>query len=160
MEEVQMLQLFGQFMVQGVQAGVVKPNNVYEFGKRLARAAKLLGADVKLLTDPAQNKPQQPQPSPEQIKAQIEMGKAQFEAQEAEKQRQHDLQMKQLEGQQAERLKLFELAAGMLSRPMGGNIIDGTQMDQAGQVIDPAQIQFAAQAINQLANDLQQPGAM
>lgn len=160
MEEVQMLQLFGQFMAQGVQAGVVKPNNVYEFGKRLARAAKLMGADVKLLTDPAQAPPQQPQPSPEQIKAQIEMGKAQFEASEAEKQRRHDLQMKQLEGQQAERLKLFELAAGMLSRPMGGNIIDGTQMDQAGQVIDPAQIQFAAQAINQLANDLQQPGAM
>jgi len=160
MEEVQMLQLFGQFMQQAVPMGVATKQNVYEFGKRLARAAKLMGADVKLLTDPAQSPPQQPQPSPEQIKAQIEMGKAQFEAQEAEKQRQHDLQMKQLEGQQAERLKLFELAAGMLSRPMGGNIINGTQMDQAGQVIGPAQIQFAAQAINQLANDLQQPGAM
>ena len=160
MEEVQMLQLFGQFMQQGVPLGVATKQNVYEFGKKLARAAKLMGADVKLLTDPSTQQPQQPQPSPEQIKAQIEMGKAQFEAQEAEKQRQHDLQMKQLEGAQAERLKLFELAAGMLSRPMGGNIIDGTQMDQAGQVIDPAQIQFAAQAINQLANDLQQPGAM
>lgn len=160
MEEVQMLQLFGQFMQQAVPLGVATKQNVYEFGKKLARAAKLMGADVKLLTDPSTQQPQQPQPSPEQIKAQIEMGKAQFEAQEAEKQRQHDLQMKQLEGAQAERLKLFELAAGMLSRPMGGNIIDGTQMDQAGQVIDPAQIQFAAQAINQLANDLQQPGAM
>lgn len=160
MEEVQMLQLFGQFMAQGAQVGVIKPNNVYEFGKKLAKAAKLMGADVKLLTDPSTQQPQQPPPSPEQIKAQIEVQKAQFEAQEAEKQRQHDLQMKQLEGAQAERLKLFELAAGMLSRPAGGNIIDGTQMDQAGQVIDPAQIQFAAQAINQLANDLQQPGAM
>lgn len=160
MEEVQMLQLFGQFMQQAVPLGVATKQNFYEFGKKLARAAKLMGADVKLLTDPSTQQPQQPQPSPEQIKAQIEMGKAQFEAQEAEKQRQHDLQMKQLEGAQAERLKLFELAAGMLSRPMGGNIIDGTQMDQAGQVIDPTQIQFAAQAINQLANDLQQPGAM
>lgn len=160
MEEVQMLQLFGQFMQQGAQVGVIKPSNVYEFGKKLAKAAKLMGADVKLLTDPSQQQPQQPPPSPEQIKAQIEAQKAQFEAQEAEKQRRHDFQLKQLEGQQAERLKLFELAAGMLSRPMGGNIIDGTQMDQAGQVIDPAQIQFAAQAINQLANDLQQPGAM
>lgn len=160
MEEVQMLQLFGQFMQQAVPLGVATKQNVYEFGRKLARAAKLMGADVKLLTDPSTQQPQQPQPSPEQIKAQIEMGKAQFEAQEAEKQRQHDLQMKQLEGAQAERLKLFELAAGMLSRPMGGNIIDGTQMDQAGQVIDPTQIQFAAQAINQLANDLQQPGAM
>ena len=160
MEEVQMLQLFGQFMQQAVPLGVATKQNVYEFGKKLARAAKLMGADVKLLTDPSTQQPQQPQPSPEQIKAQIEMGKAQFEAQEAEKQRQHDLQMKQLEGAQSERLKLFELAAGMLSRPMGGNIIDGTQMDQAGQVIDPTQIQFAAQAINQLANDLQQPGAM
>lgn len=160
MEEVQMLQLFGQFMQQGAQVGVIKPSNVYEFGKKLAKAAKLMGADVKLLTDPSQPQPQQPPPSPEQIKAQIEVQKAQFEANEAEKQRQHDLRLKQLEGQQAERLKLFELAAGMLSRPMGGNIIDGTQMDQAGQVIDPAEIQFAAQAINQLANDLQQPGAM
>lgn len=160
MEEVQMLQLFGQFMQQGAQVGVIKPNNVYEFGKKLAKAAKLMGADVKLLTDPSTQQPQQTPPSPEQIKAQIEAQKAQFEAQEAEKQRQHDFQLKQLEGQQAERLKLFELAAGMLSRPMGGNLIDGTQMDQAGQVIDPAQIQFAAQAINQLANDLQQPGAM
>ena len=160
MEEVQMLQLFGQFMQQGAQVGVIKPSNVYEFGKKLAKAAKLMGADVKLLTDPSMQQPQQPPPTPEQIKAQIEAQKAQFEAQEAEKQRQHDFQLKQLEGQQAERLKLFELAAGMLSRPMGGNIIDGTQMDQAGQVIDPAQIQFAAQAINQLANDLQQPGAM
>lgn len=160
MEEVQMLQLFGQFMQQAAPLGVATKQNVYEFGKKLAKAAKLMGADVKLLTDPSTQQPQQPQPSPEQIKAQIEMGKAQFEAQEAEKQRQHDLQMKQLEGAQAERLKLFELAAGMLSRPVGGNIIGGTQMDQAGQVIDPAQIQFAAQAINQLANDLQQPGAM
>lgn len=160
MEEVQMLQLFGQFMQQGAQVGVIKPSNVYEFGKKLAKAAKLMGADVKLLTDPSTQQPQQTPPSPEQIKAQIEAQKAQFEAQEAEKQRRHDFQLKQLEGQQAERLKLFELAAGMLSRPMGGNLIDGTQMDQAGQVIDPAQIQFAAQAINQLANDLQQPGAM
>lgn len=160
MEEVQMLQLFGQFMQQGAQVGVIKPSNVYEFGKKLAKAAKLMGADVKLLTDPSTPQPQQTPPSPEQIKAQIEAQKAQFEAQEAEKQRRHDFQLKQLEGQQAERLKLFELAAGMLSRPVGGNLIDGTQMDQAGQVIDPAQIQFAAQAINQLANDLQQPGAM
>ena len=60
-------------------------------------------------------------------------------------------------------MKLLELAAGVLASrftPAGSNILPGTQMDQAGQFIDPGEIGQAAQMINQLASELQQPGAM
>lgn len=177
LEELQYLQTFGAFMMQGAQVGVVKPQNVYEYGKRLARAAKLLGAETKLLTDPSQEPQQEPQPSPEQIKAQAEMqklqmqqqakvqefqAKASLDADEAEKQRAHEIQMEGVKAAHAERMKLLELAAGMLAAsatPGVANIINGTQMDTAGQMIDPSQIDMAAQTINSLANQLQ-PGSL
>lgn len=86
-ETVMLLQNFGQFMALGQQNGIVSPQNYYEFGKALAKAMRLKGADAKFLTPPNPNPPPPP-PSPEQIKAQMEQMKMQFQAQEEEKKRQ------------------------------------------------------------------------
>lgn len=152
-ENLMLLQQFGQFMQQAAQAGLVGPQQIYEFGKALAKNAKLKGADEKFMMSPDKIEKKPPQPSPEQVKAQMEqaklqfqaqqaMQKAQFEAQEAAKQRGHDLQMKQMELEQQHRDKLLELAAGYLmgqARQSGmnqppQNLIGGTQMDQNMQI--------------------------
>ena len=174
-EEIQTLQLFGQYMQQAATVGAVTPENVYEFGKRLAKAAKLLGADTKLLTDPKTVPPKPPAPTPEMVKAQADQQKqaaelqadqqkfaaqAHIDAEEADKQRAHEIQLEQIKGQQARDQKLLELAAGMLTQlnqpQQPQNLINGTQMDTAGQMVAPGQIEAAAFAINQLAQDLQQ----
>lgn len=105
MEEMQMLQMFGAFMQQGVQVGVVTPQNVYEFGKKLAKAAKLLGADVKLLTDPSQQPPKPPQPNPDMIKAQAEVQSKQADMQIKQQGAQVDIETARVELQ----IKLAEL---------------------------------------------------
>lgn len=71
-ETLMMLQQFGMFMQQAAQVGIVQPKNVYEFGKMLAKNAKLKGAEDKLLTDPSTQPPQPPSPPPEVLKAQAE----------------------------------------------------------------------------------------
>lgn len=171
------LQQFGQYMQTVAPMGLVGPQQAYEFGKALAKAAKLKGADEKFMLSPEQIQPKPPQPTPEQIKAQMEqqklqfqaqqeMQKAQFEAQEAEKQRQHDLALKRLELEQQQRGRLLELAAGYL---MGNaqraglmqqppvNIMGGTQLDQNIQVpgVTEQDLNNVAQIINGFANQFQ-----
>lgn len=112
MEEIQMLQLFGQYMQVAAPMGVVGPAQVYEYGKRLARAAKLLGADVKLLQDPAQQPPKPPQPNPDMIRAQADVQAKQADIQHKQQTAAIDAQKAQVELQikQAElRLKELEL---------------------------------------------------
>jgi hypothetical protein len=171
------LQQFGVFMQQAAQVGLVTPQQVYEYGKALAKAAKLKGADEKFMLSPDKIQPKQTQPSPEQIKAQQEaqklqfqaqqaMQKAQFEAGEAEKQRQHDIAMKRMELEQQQREKLLELASGYLmgqatrvglmsEQPV--NLLGGTQMDQNMQApnVNAATIQQAGQVIQGLASQFQ-----
>lgn len=112
MEEIQMLQLFGQYMQVAAPMGVVGPAQVYEYGKRLARAAKLLGADVKLLQDPAQQPPKPPQPNPDMMRAQADVQAKQADIQHKQQTAAIDAQKAQVELQikQAElRLKELEL---------------------------------------------------
>lgn len=112
MEEIQMLQLFGQYMQVAATMGVVGPAQVYEYGKRLARAAKLLGADVKLLQDPAQQPPKPPQPNPDMIRAQADVQAKQADIQHKQQTAAIDAKKAQVELQikQAElRLKELEL---------------------------------------------------
>lgn len=112
MEEIQMLQLFGQYMQVAAPMGVVGPAQVYEYGKRLARAAKLLGADVKLLQDPAQQPPKPPQPNPDMIRAQADVQAKQADIQHKQQTAAIDAKKAQVELQikQAElRLKELEL---------------------------------------------------
>ena len=112
MEEIQMLQLFGQYMQVAAPMGVVGPAQVYEYGKRLARAAKLLGADVKLLQDPTQQPPKPPQPNPDMIRAQADVQAKQADIQHKQQTAAIDAQKAQVELQikQAElRLKELEL---------------------------------------------------
>lgn len=112
MEEIQMLQLFGQYMQVAAPMGVVGPAQVYEYGKRLARAAKLLGADVKLLQDPAQQPPKPPQPNPDMMRAQADVQAKQADIQHKQQTAAIDAQKARVELQikQAElRLKELEL---------------------------------------------------
>ena len=89
-ETLMMLQQFGQYMAWAQTVGAVTPQNVFEFGKMLAKYGKLRDADTKLLTAPNPNP--EPQPSPEQIKAQAEQQKVQFQAQTAKELKQMELQ--------------------------------------------------------------------
>ena len=138
-ETLMLLQQFGQFMQQAAQVGLVGPQQVYEFGKALAKNAKLKGADEKFMLSPDKIPPKQQQPDPEMIKAQmaqqqaqqkqqLEQARLQFEAQDGDKQRAHDLQIKQMELDQQHRGRLMELAAGYM---MG-------QAQKSGQMADPA----------------------
>lgn len=172
-ETLMLLQQFGLFMQQAAQVGLVGPQQIYEFGKALAKNAKLKGAAEKFMLSPDQIKPKPPQPSPEQIKAQMEQMKLQgqqqlegmklqAEATEGDKQRAMELQIKQLELQQQQWGRLLELAAGYVmgqSRQAGAmnepaqNIIGGTMLDQNMQApgITPGMIDQAAQIIGGLA---------
>ena len=152
-ETLMLLQQFGQFMQQAAQAGLVGPAQIYEFGKALAKNAKLKGADEKFMLSPDKIPQKPPQPSPDQIKAQLEQMKMQgqqqlqamrlqAEAAEGDKGRALELQIKQMEMQQQHNDRLLELAAGYLAanaRQAGvmgqpANIIGGTMLDQNMQV--------------------------
>lgn len=155
-ETLMLLQQFGQFMQQAAAVGLVGPQQVYEFGKALAKNAKLKGADEKFMLSPDKIPPKQDKPGPEQIKMQMEQAQAQqkmqfeqaklqFEAQEGDKQRAHDLQIKKMELDQDHRKVLTELAAGYL---MG-------QARQSGQMVDPA---VNIMGGTQLDQNMQAPG--
>ena len=176
-ETLMLLQQFGAFMQQAAQVGLVGPQQVYEFGKALAKNAKLKGADEKFMLSPDQIKPKPPQPSPEQIKAQMEQAKMQgqqqieamrlqAEAMEGDKQRAADAQIKQMELEQQQRGRLMELAAGYLmgqARATGQmteppqNFMGGTMLDQNMQApgIDEAQLNAVAALINGFAQRFQ-----
>lgn len=176
-ETLMLLQQFGVFMQQAAQVGLVGPQQVYEFGKALAKNAKLKGADEKFMLSPDQIKPKPPQPSPEQIKAQMEQAKMQgqqqieamrlqAEAMEGDKQRAADAQIKQMELEQQQRGRLMELAAGYLmgqARATGQmteppqNFMGGTMLDQNMQApgIDEAQLNAVAALINGFAQRFQ-----
>lgn len=175
-ETLQALQLFGQFMQQAAQVGLVGPEQVYEFGKALAKNAKLRGADEKFMIPPDQIQKPPPKPSPEEIKAQLEQMKVQSQQQieqmklqaaamEGDKRRAADMQIKQAELQEQRWSKLVELAAGYImgqSRmtgmmPSPTNIVAGTMLDQNAQApgITPGTVDQAASIINALAAQLQ-----
>lgn len=176
-ETLMLLQQFGAFMQQAAQVGLVGPQQVYEFGKALAKNAKLKGADEKFMLSPDKIKPKPPQPSPEQIKAQMEQAKMQgqqqieamrlqAEAMEGDKQRAADAQIKQMELEQQQRGRLMELAAGYLmgqARATGQmtetpqNFMGGTMLDQNMQApgIDEAQLNAVAALINGFAQRFQ-----
>jgi hypothetical protein len=162
-ETLMLLNQFGQFMQQAAAVGLVGPQQVYEFGKALAKNAKLKGADEKFMLSPDKIQPKPPQPSPEQIKAQAEQAKMQFEAQEADKGRAHDMRMKQMELDQQQRGRLMELSAGyhmgqaratgqMTEPPQ--NIMGGTMLDQNMQApgISEQQLNEVAAVINGFAD--------
>lgn len=165
-EELMALQQFGQYLQTVAPMGLVGPQQAYEFGKALAKAAKLKGADEKFMIAPEQIQPKPQQPTPEQIKAQVEQQKLQFQASEAEKKRQHELTLKRMELEQQQRGRLLELAAGYL---MGNaqrsglmtqppvNIMGGTQLDQNIQVpgVTEQDLNNVAQIINGFASQFQ-----
>lgn len=98
-ETLMMLQQFMLYAQQAALVGVIKPENVYEFGKMLLRNMKLKGAEDKLLSDPAKQPPQEPQPNPDMIKAQAEVQSKQAELQLKQQSTQADIQAKQQSAQ-------------------------------------------------------------
>lgn len=98
-ETMMLLQQFGQFMTWAQQSGsgVVQPPNIYEFGKMLAKNARLKGADIRLLTDPKTIAPHPPQQDPklalEQFKAVQEQQRFQAEASIDQQRRQFEAEL-------------------------------------------------------------------
>lgn len=128
-ETMMQLQQFGQFMAWGQQVGVVSPRNVHQFGLRLAKNARLKGAEQDLLTPPP-DQPPPPPPDPKlalaQFEAQQEQQKFQAEAQIEQQRRQTEAQMqmmtdqnrqewearqKQLEAQQSAQIEQMRMEA-------------------------------------------------
>lgn len=117
-ETMMLLQQFGSYMTWAQQSGsgVVQPPNVYEFGKMLAKNARLKGADQRLLTDPKTLPPPQPPQDPKlmlaQFEAQQEQQKFQAQAQIDERQRQFEAQLQMMVDQNRQeweaRQKAFE----------------------------------------------------
>lgn len=184
-ETLMLLQQFGQFMQQAAQAGLVGPPQIYEYGKALAKHAKLKGAGEKFMLAPDQIPPKPPQPDPVQVQAQMQAQiqsrleqmklqgqqqlqamRLQAEAAEGDKKRAAGLQIKQMELQQRDRDRLLELAAGYLAAnareagTMGQptNIIAGSMLDQNIQVpgVTAEDLQQAAQSIEGMARQFQE----
>lgn len=78
-----------QVQREALQIGVATPKNIYNAVARLTQNAGFKDVE-EFWTNPDQAPPQQPQPDPE-------LQKAQIEAEDAEKQRQADIAMKQME---------------------------------------------------------------
>jgi hypothetical protein len=175
-ETLAMLNQFGQFMQIAAQVGLVGPEQVYEFGKALARNAKLKGADQKFMKDPSQIQQQPQKPTPEMIKAQtdqqvqqskqqIEIAKLQANATEGDKERALQMAMKQAELAEERWTTLVQLAAGYLmgaQRPgmAPTNMINGTALDQNAQApaATPQNVSQVATILNALAQQLQVSG--
>lgn len=168
-ETLQALQMFGQFMqMAGAQKlPMVQLPNIYEFGKQLAKAAKLKH-DV-LLTDPQKAPPPPPQQPPpqvmvEQMKQQAEQQKfqaqTQADAMEADKQRAHEIALQGQKLQADNQQKLFELAAGMIAAQQQAhvsNLVNGTYLDQAGQApgVTVPQMQATMAQIDAMSRGMQ-----
>lgn len=177
-QQLQHLMMILQEQKQALAAGIATPANVYATLKRLTQNAGFKNAD-EFWTNPAQQQqqPQQQQPDPQVVKTQMQIEadqqqrqvdmqadaqKMQFTAQmesvEREKDRQAELQKVQIHEQNAMRMKLMELAAGVLSAATTAqaqpvNLADGTRLDQSGQSpgMNVDSLQQIMQAIDGLA---------
>lgn len=94
-QQLAALMQFGQFMQIAAQVGVVSPKNVYEYGKLLAKNAKIRGAEERLLTQPP-DQPPEPGPDPEVLK---EQAKAQAMLQAEQMKAQVTVQVEQQKAQ-------------------------------------------------------------
>lgn len=106
-ENLLMLQNFGNFMMAAKQDGIIKPSNVYEFGKMLLKSAKIQGGEQKLLSEPEANP--QPMPTPDMMKIQAEQQKAQAQMQADAQKHQLDMQFREREMQQTAQMREREL---------------------------------------------------
>lgn len=110
-ETLMMLTQFGQYMQWAQANGIVGPPQVYEYGKMLAKNARLQGADTKLLADPSKQEQKPPPPGPfeiEQMKAQLsaqtesqkQQGEIQLERERMQMQAEVDRHRQQVEAEQ------------------------------------------------------------
>lgn len=98
-KNMQFMALFGQFMDKAAPSGVVQPQNVYEFGKRLLKYGKFQGGEMSLLTDPAKIPPKETPPDPAIVLAQAEVEKAKIGQETAREKHQMEMQSKALDRQ-------------------------------------------------------------
>lgn len=161
---LQHLMMMWQMQLQGLQLGIATPQNLFTTASKLSQNAGFKQPEL-FWTNPATQQPQPPQPSPEQIKAQAEAQKVQFEAQaqaaENEKDRAAKLREVEIQEQNKYRLKLMELAAGIISaqvsaRQEAANLVAGSMLDQSAQTpgLNLEQLAAAAQQIDALTSQL------
>lgn len=127
----QLMQVQGQLAA----AGLVPPPAAVALARKLARA---MGEDApeQLFPDPPP-----PQPAPPPLPLLLEQAKAQRAMAELQAKQAHEQAIKRMELDARHRERLFELAAGVMAaqaRAVEGaaqatNLINGTQLDQAGQ---------------------------
>lgn len=146
-----------------MQAGMVPPPAAITLARKLARA---MGQDSPEQLFPDPPPPQQPQPP---LALLVEQAKAQADMQRTQAEQAHELRLKQLDIDAKHRERLFELAAGVMAaqaRAVEGaaqatNLINGTQLDQAGQApgISAPGINDVAGGIAAVANAIAAGGA-
>lgn len=153
-----------QMQLAGLQFGIATPQNLYTTATKMSQNTGFKQPEL-FWTNPTQQPPQPPQPSPEQIKAQAEAQRVQFEAQaqaaEKEKDRQAELRKVEIQEQNKYRLKLMELAAGLISARINAqqnatNLVAGSMLDQNAQAPNMSleELAAAAQQIDALTNQL------
>lgn len=95
-ETLQALQMFGQYLFGPAKMeGLVTRENVYEMGMMIAKAAKIQGADTKLITSPDKAPPKNDTPP----QVMIEQQKMQMQGQMKQAEMQQNMQLKQMEMQ-------------------------------------------------------------
>lgn len=119
-QQLQHLQLFGQFMLQAAQVGLVGPEETKAFGDELAKAMGLKSADKFIAKQPIQKQDgQDPAITVEQIKQQGEQAKIQaelqlerektaLEQQQAQYTAQVEAEKKSIELQQAKEIEILK----------------------------------------------------
>jgi len=149
------------------QAGLVPPPAAITLARKLARA---MGQDApeQLFPDPPP-----PQAPPPPLPLLVEQAKAQQAMAELQAKQAHELALKQMELAARHRERLFELAAGVMAAQARAaeaaaanaapalNLINGTQLDQAGQTpgISVPGINAVASGIAVVADALGASGA-
>lgn len=159
-QTIQFLTMMGAYFQQAAPLGVVTPENVYQLGKMLMKAGNIQGAD-RLLTDPANAPPQQPQESPEQVLARMELEletmRQQGKARDAEYKREADAatlaantQLKLLDLQLKEKeVRIKEIDLGLKNIELQGRMATEAAAGAAPGGIDAAGLLDMVQALHE-----------
>lgn len=147
---VQQLGMVWQMQMAALPAGIAKPHNLYETGKRLVNELGYRNADA-FWSDPTKMPPQPPQPSPEQIKAQTAMQLKQMELQADAQRFQAETELRLREIQMQAEAKLREQQSSLTLQAT--NDERDAQREAINKHVE-AQLQTAAQEQQRLLAEM------
>jgi hypothetical protein len=108
---IQQLMMLWQLQLQGLQAGIATPENLYQTGRKLAEEMGYRNSN-QFWADPAKRPPQQPQPPPEIVKAQMQIQadqqKTQAQMQQEQQKAVADIQLEQAKIEQNAALERYK----------------------------------------------------